>query len=287
MKRIAVFPNRAKPGCAEVLAKLCRWLRRRKCDVRVAESESRFTASGERLPAFTHRELREFDLLLVLGGDGTILSAARMIYPLPLPILGVNFGSLGFLAETTVESVYPVLEQVLSGKAWRQPRMMLQVSTADARGREAERTHGLNDLVLREAGGRAVQIEAMISGSLLGEFRADGIIVATPTGSTAYSLSAGGPIVEPTLNTLIATPICPHTLSIRPLVFPAGQTAEFRVRPIETEVTLMVDGQVTLQFRPGDTVRVRRATRPIHFLQVKERTFYEVLRAKLRWGVSV
>jgi NAD+ kinase len=263
------------------------WLRRRRIDVRVARAEARFAESGERLPAFTHRELREVDLLVVLGGDGTLLSAARMIYPLALPILGVNFGSLGFLAVTTVETMFQTLERVLAGEGRREPRMMLRASTVDAQGREMQCVHGLNDLVVREAGGRAVQIEPVLAGSLLGVFRADGVIVATPTGSTAYSLSAGGPIVEPTLNALIATPICPHTLSIRPLVFPAGQTVEFRVQPPETEVVLTVDGQVTLDFRPGYAVRVRRAQRPIHFLQVEERTFYEVLRAKLRWGGGV
>jgi NAD+ kinase len=210
-----------------------------------------------------------------------------MIHPLRVPILGVNFGSLGFLAETTVDAMYPVLEQVLAGRARREPRMMLRVSTADARGREAQRVFGLNDLVVREAGGRAVRIQVVLAGSLLGEFRADGAIVATPTGSTAYSLSAGGPIVEPTVSTLIATPICPHTLSIRPLVFPASETVEFHVRPPETEVTLTVDGQVSLEFRPGHVVRVRRAERPIYFLKVRERSFYEVLRGKLRWGGDV
>lgn len=228
--------------------------------------------------------LRDLDLLVVLGGDGTLLSAARMIYPRSTPILGVNFGGLGFLADVTVANMFAALEKVLSGDCRLEPRMMLRASVHDRSGKRMEKAYGLNDVVLHEAGRRAIVIEASLAGTPLGLFRADGVIVATPTGSTAYSLSAGGPIVQPTLNALIATPISPHSLSIRPLVFPAGETMELRVRPPELRVDLTVDGQVTMAFDSECCIRVRRADRPIYFVLVENRSFYDVLRAKLRWG---
>jgi NAD+ kinase len=235
-------------------------------------------------PAFAPRELKGVDLLVVLGGDGTLLSAARTIHPRRIPILGVNFGGLGFLADVSIDRMLPALQAVLEGRYRREPRMMLQASVHDAKGRVIETVHGMNDIVLHHAGKRAIQVEAVLAGTPLGAFRADGMIIATPTGSTAYSLSAGGPVVEPTLNVLIATPICPHILSMRPLVFPAGQVLEMRVRPSDHEVMLTLDGQVSLPFRPDRSVRVTRSARPIWFLEAENRSFYEVLRAKLRWG---
>lgn len=286
MKRIAILPNRTKRGCDQELRRLTAWLKRRGVEPLVPAPDAGWSGDRERGPAFTHRELREVDLLVVLGGDGTLLAAARMIYPLRVPILGVNFGSLGFLADVNVEGMLPAMERILAGQWRREPRMMLRASTADPEGRELERVYGLNDLVLREAGGRATLLEATLSGRKLGEFRADGVIIATPTGSTAYSLSAGGPIVQPTLHALIATPICPHTLSIRPLVFPSRETVEFRIKSPSSELVLTVDGQVTMEYRPRHTIRVRRAERGIDFVSVQDRSFYEVLRAKLRWGGS-
>lgn len=283
MKRVAVYPNLDKPACAAELRRLTTWLKRRGLEVLVPTDEAP-RLEERRVPAFGPGRLRGTDFMVVLGGDGTLLSAARSIHPRRIPILGINFGGLGFLADVSTDRMLPALEQVLAGHYRREPRMMLRASVVDAAGRVVETVHGLNDLVLHQAGQRAIVIEAVLSGTSLGSFRADGIIVATPTGSTAYSLSAGGPVVEPTLNVLIATPICPHTLSLRPLVFPAGQVLELRTRQPETGVRLTLDGQVSLAFRPDQSVRITRAARPIWFLQAEDRSFYEVLRAKLRWG---
>jgi NAD+ kinase len=283
VKRVAIYPNLDKPACAAELRRLTVWLKRRGLDVLIPAGETPRPEDRSR-PVLTSGQLRGVDLVVVLGGDGTLLSAARAIHPRRVPILGVNFGGLGFLADVSTDRMLPALEQVLAGRYRQEPRMMLRASVVDAAGRVVEAAHGLNDIVLHQTGKRAIVIQATLAGTPLGAFRADGIIVATPTGSTAYSLSAGGPVVEPTLNVLIATPICPHTLSLRPLVFPAGQTLELRVPPSETEVMLTLDGQVSLAFRPDQSVRITRAARPIWFLQAGERSFYEVLRAKLRWG---
>jgi len=283
MKCVAVVTNLAKPHAASELGRLVGWLRGKGYRARVpVEAAEHVPVAVEVVPR--DRLLEGVDLLVVLGGDGTLLSAARMVYPRRVPILGVNFGGLGFLTDVSVSNMIPALEQVLAGEGRAEPRMMLRTSVHDGTGREIQKVYGLNDAVLHEAGRRAIDIETTLSGTPLGRFRADGIIVATPTGSTAYSLSAGGPILHPALNALIATPICPHSLSVRPLVFPAHETIEFRIRPPEFRVDLTVDGQVALTFSPEQTIQVRRAGRPIYFTLVENRSFYEVLRTKLRWG---
>ena len=286
IRRVAIYPNTAKPHCARELGRLTSWLRRRGIDVRIPEKLPDGPEIRTPMPARDHF-LKGVDLLVVLGGDGTRLSAARLVYPLRVPMLGVNFGGLGFLTDVSVGNMVAALERVLAGDFRLERRMMLRASVTDARGRRLEKVYGMNDMVIHEAGRRAIQIEMTLAGTPLGHFRADGVIVATPTGSTAYSLSAGGPILQPTLDALIATPICPHSLSIRPVVFPAREAIEFRVRPPETRVDLTVDGQVMLAFEPGCTVRVRRADRPSYFVLVENRSFYEVLRTKLRWGGGV
>jgi NAD+ kinase len=280
---VAIYPNTSKPHCAREVGRLTGWFRRRGIEVYVPQVGS----DGAEYPSdspFPRDLLRKIELLVVLGGDGTLLSAARMVYPLSVPILGVNFGGLGFLTDVSVANMFPALERVLEGDCRLERRMMLRASVHDKSGRQMQKVCGLNDLVLHEAGRRAILIEASVAGVPMGLYRADGMIVATPTGSTAYSLSAGGPIVQPTLNALIATPISPHSLSLRPLVFPAGETIELRVRPPELRVDLTVDGQVTMHFDADCAIRVRRAEKPICFVLVENRSFYDVLRAKLRWG---
>jgi NAD+ kinase len=283
VKRIAVYPNTSKPHCARELERLTGWLHRRDCTVRVIQQ----TAEGIASPEATRQSrslLQEVELLIVLGGDGTLLSAARMAYPKRVPILGVNFGGLGFLTDVSVDNMIPALERVLAGDYRSESRMLLRASVVDPAGKERQKVYGMNDLVLHEDGRRAILIDTTLQGTPLGLIRADGMIVATPTGSTAYSLSAGGPIVNPTLNVLIATPISPHSLSVRPLLFPASESIEFRIRPPELRVDLTVDGQIPLDFRAHDTIRVRRAEKTMEFILVENRSFYAVLRNKLGWG---
>lgn len=283
MKCVAVYPNLAKKDSLEALERLVVWLDRKKIEVRIPLD--RKPDLPLRVRALPERDLlRGADLLVVLGGDGTLLAAARLTYPKPVPILGVNFGTLGFLADVSIENMIPALEKVLKGAFRREPRMMLEADILDGDGRSRRRVHALNDVVLREASGRAIQIDTTIESKPLGRFRGDGIVISTPTGSTAYSLSAGGPIVQPTIEALIATPICPHTLSIRPVLFPARDTMEIRFQADTAPVHLAVDGQLMLELSTDHVVRVRRAKRPIYFVMVENRAFYEVLHTKLRWG---
>lgn len=283
MKRIAVYPNVAKPESADAVEKLVRWLEHEGCHVRVPVPP--VFGRGTRDEAAARSELlKDAELLVVLGGDGTLLSAARLVYPESIPILGVNFGTLGFLADVSIDNMIPALEKVLRGDYRLEPRLMVEASIQDEQGVEFQRVHALNDVVLREAKGRAIQIETALEGKPLGSFRGDGIVISTPTGSTAYSLSAGGPIVHPSIEALIATPICPHTLSIRPLLFPADHELMLRFQSDGESAHLAVDGQVMLDLATDRIVRVRRAERPIYFVLVENRSFFEVLRSKLRWG---
>ena len=282
MKTVALQANPQKRECIQALQKLAVWLLAREIAVRIPEeTEGRLPAGVEVLPE--DEFLVGADLLVVLGGDGTLLRAARGAYRHRVPILGVNFGTLGFLTDVDVGEMIQALEQVFDGEYRVQPRLMLRADVLEGEV-VVESVVGLNDCVIREDGGRSVDIQTSIGGVPLANFRGDGIIVSTPTGSTAYSLSAGGPIVEPSLQVLMATAICPHTFSVRPLLIPAQEEIEVGYVSRGEHVHLFVDGQFVVELGSTQRVRVRRAQRLIHFILVGNRSFYEVLRSKLRWG---
>lgn len=282
-RRVVVVPNLAKPGARHALDKLSAWLAKREIDV-VIPAELGATAGRGASVEPARRALDRADLVVVLGGDGTILWAARMVYPRRVPILGINFGTLGFLADTAIAEMLPAVARVLDGEHRTEARLMLEATILDSHGHAESTIWALNDVVLRESRGRAIHVETLLADVPLGRFRGDGIIVATPSGSTAYSLSAGGPIVEPTLDALIATPICPHSLTFRPLIFPARHVLEVRIRDHDKTAQLVADGQTVLELRSELRVRVSRAPRPVTFVAGEGRSFYERLRAKLRWG---
>lgn len=226
------------------------------------------------------------DLMLVLGGDGTFLSAARMMAPLGVPLLGIDLGGFGFLAEEEPDRALAQIDRVLAGDFEIEERMMLAVELC--RGGEVRaRFLGLNDAVIATgAFRRLVRLDLRVNGLPAGRFAADGVIIATPTGSTAYSLSAGGPIVEPTVEAMLITTICSHTLSSRPLVVRVDSLLEVTVEPgrVPDDLGLTVDGQETVDLRPADEVRVSRAPVNARLVQLGRRTFYDRLHAKLRWG---
>ena len=283
MKVVALQANSTKRECILALSRLASWLLERDVAVRIPDdSAGRIPAGVERLPEDVF--LAGADLLVVLGGDGTLLRAARGAYRHRVPILGVNFGTLGFLTDIDVEEMIPSMELVFDGEYRVQPRLMLRADVLDEEGTVVESVVGLNDCVVREAGGRSVDIQTSIGGTPLANFRGDGIIISTPTGSTAYALSAGGPIVEPSVQVLMATAICPHTFSVRPLLIPAQGEIEVTYLSRGEHVYLFVDGQFVIELDSTQRVRVRRAQRLIHFILVGNRSFYEVLRSKLRWG---
>ncbi|MEP6925887.1 MAG: NAD(+)/NADH kinase [Pyrinomonadaceae bacterium] len=224
------------------------------------------------------------DLLVVLGGDGTMIATARIVGDRDIPILGINYGSLGYLTEFRIEEMFAALEEILTGNYELDRRVSLRVE--HLRGEDILSSNRvLNDVVINKAAlARIIKIETRFNSMFVNSFRADGLIVATPTGSTAYSLSAGGPIVFPTMNALVVTPICPFTLSNRPIVVPDDAVIELQLKTPEEEVALTLDGQVGYQLQTNDIVRIRKSKTTFNLVQPRNRNYFDVLRDKLRWG---
>ncbi len=224
------------------------------------------------------------DLLIVLGGDGTVLAAARAIGERDVAILGINVGRLGFLADVSPDEVDAALAGILGGEHRIQERSRLAV-TCLKQGSPPQVDLVLNDAVITKgtALARLIELEARIDQRVIASYRSDGLILCTPTGSTAYNLSAGGPLVDPSVPAMIISPICPHTLTQRPLVLPDSVQIEVRLLPRE-EATLTLDGQVGTGLQPGDAVRVTRSAHPVRFVTAPEHDRFETLRKKLGWG---
>jgi NAD+ kinase len=246
----------------------------------------RHTASGR--PARARRSSNILgtgtDMIVVLGGDGTLLSVARMIHAEQVPLFGVNLGSLGFLTETALDDLDSTLDLLWEGKCIVEERIMLEVTVTRGRKRRGPWLV-LNDAVFNKGAlARMFELDTTVDGAHLTTFRADGLIVATPTGSTAYSMAAGGPIVYPDMEAIVVTPICPHTLSNRSLVVPDRVTVEVRVRSTEEDVHLTLDGQAGLAISDRDRVVIRKTASRTLLVQNPQQTFYSVLRQKLKWG---
>ncbi len=224
------------------------------------------------------------DLYIVIGGDGTLLMAARAVAARPRPILGINLGGLGFLTETGPDEMEEILGEMLARRYALDPRIGLEVSVVRG-GKTIMRQVTLNDAVINKSAlARIIEIGLSIDRDHVTTYKSDGLIISTPTGSTAYSLSAGGPIVHPNLKAFLITPICPHTLSMRPLVVPDDSIAEITLRTGDSEVYLTLDGQVGHPLRMKDRVRVRRSPQPILMVRSRHTSYFEVLRHKLHWG---
>lgn len=273
-----------KPGETRALAAvrdLAKWLAERR--VRVCFEPEAAAAIGE-VGVSRAAMVREADLIVVLGGDGTLLSVVRAIEERAVPILGINLGTLGFLAEVSVDEMHEALASALAGEMRIEPRMRLAVRLLRA-GLELRSWLALNDAVITKgASTRLVDLETRADGQLVTIYHADGLIVSTPTGSTAYSLSAGGPILLPGVPSLVLTPICPHALTQRPLVLPDTAAIEVVVHPRGGDVQLAIDGQDGAPLQQGDLVAVRRSDHPALLLVPRTHSRFEVLRAKLHWG---
>lgn len=226
----------------------------------------------------------DIDLLLVLGGDGTMIATARLVGDSEVPVLGVNYGSLGYLAEFRIEEMLPALESILQGNYRLDRRVMLSVQ--HVRGEESLRQgRALNDVVINKSAlARIIEIEAYLNEQFVNSFRADGLIISTPTGSTAYNLSAGGPVIYPSMNAIVVTPICPFTLSNRPIVVPDDAQIELRLKTEKEEVALTLDGQLGFPLKVGDRVLIRKSKTTFNIVQPMNRNYFDVLRDKLRWG---
>ena len=224
------------------------------------------------------------DLILVLGGDGTMISTARLIGDLEVPVLGINYGGLGYLTEFRIEELYSALESILEGNYRLDKRVMLR--TLHQRGDEVINSNRvLNDVVINKSAlARIIEIDAYLNDQFVNSFRADGLIVSTPTGSTAYNLSAGGPVMFPSMNAILITPICPFTLSNRPIVVPDDAVIELRLKTDQEEVALTLDGQVGFPLKIGDRVVIQKSETTFNLIQPSNRNYFDVLRDKLRWG---
>jgi len=279
IRTVGLVLKRGQPRAARVAARLVAWLRRRELDVLV-DAE---TPLG-RLPTRPKAMLvRESDLIVVLGGDGTLLSIARRTGT-EVPILGINLGELGFLTEITEGEALRMLARVVAGR-FEVDRRLALAAVLERGSRTVRRFRALNDVVVSNgAMARIVRLTVSVDGLPLTSYRADGLIVSTPTGSTAYSLSVGGPIVEPTVEVLVLSPISPHTLSNRPLVLRPDAVVRITVAPGQQDAILTVDGQEGMPLEGGDVVVVRRARQAVSLVRSPDRTYYDVLRSKLGWG---
>ncbi len=279
---VGVCVKRDEPQVAERVVALEDWLNDHGVEVLLDSEAARWL----RRPGTPVEELAgRVDLLIVLGGDGTLLAAARAVGERSVPLLGVNLGTLGFLAETSSDELHTALEQAFAGRLVVAERMRLQVEI-ERRGSVVERCLALNDAVIgKSALSRMIDLETRADGAFVTTYHSDGLIIATPTGSSAYSLSAGGPILLPEGESIVLTPICPHTLTQRPLVLPDRYRIEILVLDTRGgDVHLTVDGQVGVELEQGDRVTAARSSFPARLLVSPHRSRFAVMREKLRWG---
>jgi NAD+ kinase len=271
MKRIIIFANPKKQGVLEAVAETEAWLRGRAEVVVDHDVECERDTTGG-------------DFVVVLGGDGTVLQAARKFAGNGVPIVGINVGKFGFLTEATAEEARDVLAQVLEGRFELRERMMLRC-LLDRGGRHVRDWLGLNDVVMsRTSLSRLITIDFLVDEEPVTTYRADGLIVSTPVGSTAHSLAASGPILHPSMEAFVVAPICPHTLSNRPIVLPPESVLEMRPRDYAESPALTVDGQLYTPLEEGDTVTIRRAEKRLRLIHTGRRTFFETLSSKLSWS---
>ena len=229
---------------------------------------------------------QQADLLIVLGGDGTLLGVARSAHPYDVPILAVNLGSLGFLAEISLNQLYPVLENVLSGKVDVERRMLLNACIW-RNGKKVEDHNVLNDVVINKGVvARVINLQVLVNGQYMTSYRADGLIIATPTGSTAYSLSAGGPIIHPSMHTLVLSPICPFTLTNRSILIPDHSIIQVKLVAEYEDVRITLDGQEGYDMKAKDILEIQKTKTTLKLIPGPDKNYYQTLRQKLHWGTQ-
>jgi NAD+ kinase len=282
-KTVGIISRPRRSNLGEIVPYLRIWLEDRGVATVIDTETASSLNRGE--PGKTrHQIAQETDLLLVLGGDGTLLAAAREAAPRGIPLLPVNLGGLGFLTSFTLVELYPALEDALAGRAGIDERVLLLVERKH-NGNILTQQRVLNEAVVHKGTlARMIELELYIDEGFVCRYRADGLIVATPTGSTAYSMSAGGPIVHPAVESILITPICPHTLSDRPVVVPDSSKIELRMAENSDAVFLTLDGQTGVPLQAGDRVRITRASERLKLIHPLNKTYFEILRNKLKWG---
>lgn len=278
--RLGVIGHTGYAGLPEILDGLFRLAPSLGLDLEFEDELHEAAGRGKRLDDPT-----SIDALITLGGDGTLLRGARLLSGAPVPILGVNLGRLGFLTTCGGDDVEDAVRLLASGKYVAEARMCLRASAMDESDAERQDWLALNDIVVHKGGfARVVRLKVTVDGESIGTYAADGIIVSTPTGSTAYSLSAGGPVVVPTVESMILTPISAHTLGVRPLVLPPDAVVGIDTSISSEEMMVTIDGQVGTQLVPGEKLVVRKADNPVRIVRLPGTSFFERLRGKLGWG---
>lgn len=288
IKRVGIVIKPHQPDALTTICGVVQWLSARGIEVvggPEIERQRIIEQTGCAVEEVDHEKLAaSVDLILVLGGDGTMIAAARMLGDKEVPVLGVNYGGLGYLTEFRIEELYAALESIVAGNYRLDTRVMLAAEILRD-GKQVTQSRVLNDVVINKSAlARIIEIEAYFNQQFVSSFRADGLIVSTPTGSTAYNLSAGGPVIYPSMNAVVITPICPFTLSNRPLVVPDDATIELRLKTQQEEVALTLDGQVGFPLQARDRVVIRKSQTTFNLVQPMNRNYFDVLRDKLRWG---
>ena len=282
LKTYGIIAKRNKPEALSLSREIREWLETRGIktivDRAVAESV------GCPNPVDVKEIPSQAELLIVLGGDGTLLSVARLKGVEAIPILGINLGSLGFLTETFKEETFQVLERIVGGDFETEKRLMLKAAVHRG-GKIIGESKVLNDIVINKGAlARIIDLETYIDGGYLTTFKADGLILSTPTGSTAYSLAAGGPVLYPSLDSIVVNPICPHTLTNRPIVLPASVSVRVILKASKQDVHLTLDGQIGMPLKGDDIVEAQKAESYMQLVKTPFKTYFELLRIKLRWG---
>ena len=284
VRTVGIVTKPHQPAVAAVAAKLVAWFRRH--DIRpLIEADSAELTGCPGVGVSAGELAVDSDMVVVLGGDGTLLAAARLLGGRDVPILGINHGGLGFLTAVPLDELYGDLERVLKGEYSSDVRMMIDARVERA-GRLVATHQALNDVVINKGTpARIIELEVRVDDQYVSTFRADGLIVATPTGSTAYNMAAGGPIVHPALDAILLTPICSHTLTNRPIVLPAGVRVDVTLKSPEREgVFATVDGQVGVRMEPGDALVVHASGKRVRLVAPMGKNYFDVLRGKLKWG---
>ncbi len=282
VRRVLVVAKIGPPEGPRMAAELTTWLQRRGISVSLDEETSEALGRKDGVPRGSAP--RGTDLAIVAGGDGTLLAVARAVAPARIPILGVNFGGLGFLTELQPDELYQALGRVLRGDYVVEERQAFRVRYRSGRIVRSEHSV-LNDAVItKSALARMITLAVRVDEDDVATYTSDGLILSTPTGSTAYNLSAGGPILDPRMKAFVIAPICPHAMAFRPLVVPGSVRVEVTLKSEQEAVYLTLDGQVGFPMRHGDSISADFRARPVRLVRVAGRSFFEVLRRKLRWG---
>ena len=283
---VGLIMNYKKEKTRETACKIIDWLNSKKIKVYIEGNKGK-EIGKEELNCPTEKFLKNVDLIISLGGDGTLLRAARLVAAEKIPVFGVNLGGLGFLTQIGVDDLEKSLERLYQEKYFFDERMMLDC-LVKRKDKEIKKFIALNDVVISKgAFARIISLATYVNNDYVITYSADGLVVSTSTGSTAYSLSAGGPIVNPNINSILLTPICPHTLSARPLIISENDQVQIKLESIKKEVMVTIDGQEGFALEPNDEVIVKKSDYKARLITFKEKNFYAILREKLKWSGQV